>query len=74
LWLSFKALAALVSYFSNVGIAVASAQVLCPSEALLERYRKYLLDVRGLVATSARGYVDVARAFVSTRVVDGELD
>jgi integrase/recombinase XerD len=75
LWLSSKALAPLVSYLSNVGITVASAHaVLSPSEALLERYRKYLLDVRGLVATSARGYVDVARAFAVTRVVDGELD
>jgi hypothetical protein len=41
---------------------------------LLERYRKYLLDVRRLVAISARGYVDVARAFAVTRIVDGELD
>jgi integrase/recombinase XerD len=47
---------------------------LSPSEALLSRYRNYLLDVRGLVATSARGYVDMVPAFVATGVVDGELD
>jgi integrase/recombinase XerD len=75
LWLSPKALAPLLSYLSTVGIAVTSTQtVLSPSEALLSRYRNYLLDVRGLVATSARGYVDMVRAFVATRVVDGELD
>jgi site-specific recombinase XerD len=75
LWLSPKALAPLLSYLSTVGIAVTSTQTaLSSSEALLSRYRNYLLDVRGLVATSARGYVDMVRAFVATKVVDGELD
>ena len=45
------------------------------TELLLAGYRRYLLDVRGLVATSARGYVDMVRPFVETRVGGcGELD
>ncbi|MFM0107126.1 site-specific integrase [Paraburkholderia rhynchosiae] len=75
LWLSTKALAPLVSYLRSIGIEVASVQAaLSPSEVLLSRYRQYLLDVRGLVPTSARGYVDMVRPFVAKRVVDGELD
>lgn len=75
LWLSPKALAPLVGYLRGLGFAVPEAKVaFSPSEALLARYHRYLLDMRGLVATSARGYVDMVRSFVDTRVVDGELD
>ena len=75
LWLSTKALGPLLSYLRSIGIEVANAPVAAsPGEALLSRYRRHLLDVRGLVATSARGYVDMVRPFVATRVVDGELD
>lgn len=74
-WLSAKAVAPLVGYLRGLGFVVPEAKAaLCPTEALLARYRRYLLDTRGLVATSARGYVDMVRPFVETRVVDGELD
>jgi len=75
LWLSPKALAPLVGYLRGLGFVVPEVKpALSPAEALLACYRRYLLDRRGLVATSARGYVDMVRPFVETRVLDGELD
>jgi len=75
LWLSPKALAPLVGYLRGIGFAVSAPKAaLSPTEALLARYRRYLLDTRGLVATTARGYLDMVRPFVATRVIDGELD
>jgi len=45
------------------------------TELLLDRYREYLLVERGLTRETARGYVDLVRPFVATRVRDGgELD
>ena len=75
LWLSPKALAPLVGYMRGLGFAPpAPKAVLSPTEALLARYRSYLVDARGLADTSARGYLDMVRPFVATRVVDDELD
>jgi integrase/recombinase XerD len=75
LWLSAKALVPLVGYLRGLGFVVPEAKaVLSPTEALLACYRRYLLDRRGLVASSARGYVDMVRLFVESRVRDGELD
>lgn len=75
LWLSPKALAPLVDYLHGHGFAVpAPKAALSSAEALLARYCKYLLNARGLAATTARGYVDMVRPFVATRVVNGELD
>lgn len=75
LWLSPKALAPFISYLRRLGFLAPAAKVaLSATDALLGRYRSYLLDVRGLVATSARGYVDMVRPFVESRVVDGQLD
>lgn len=75
LWLSAKALAPLVGYLHGLGFAVpAPKAALSPTEVLLARYCKYLLDARALAATTARGYVDMVRPFVATRVVNGELD
>lgn len=75
LWLSPKALAPIVSYLDSVGLAVPAAKaVWSPASLLLAGYRSHLLDTRGLVATSARGYVDAVRPFVAGRVVNGQLD
>jgi integrase/recombinase XerD len=74
LWLSPKALAPMVGYLRGLGLAVPAAKTpLSPTESLLARYCSYLLGQRGLVATTARGYVDMVRPFVATRLVDGEL-
>jgi integrase/recombinase XerD len=75
LWLSPKALTPFVSYLCSLGFVLPEVKAaLSPTEALLARYRRYLLSTRGLVATSARGYVDLVRPFVQSRVIDGELD
>jgi site-specific recombinase XerD len=75
LWLSPKALVPFVGYLRRLGVAAPVATAaFSPTEALLARYRKYLLDVRRLAITTARGYVDMVRPFVATRVVDCELD
>jgi hypothetical protein len=54
LWLSPKALAPFIHYLCSLGFVVLEAKApLSPTEALLTRYRSYLVDVRGLVATSS---------------------
>jgi integrase/recombinase XerD len=75
LWLSPKALVPLVGYLQGLGFTVpAPKAALSPTDALLARYCKYLVDARGVAATTARGYVDMVRPFVATRIVDGGLD
>ena len=70
-----KALAPLLAYLREMGV-VGPAPVADPTagERLLERYRGYLVNERGLTATTARGYVDAVRKFVTGREVDGELE
>jgi integrase/recombinase XerD len=75
LWLSPKALAPFLSYLRDRGFTVAEPQTqLCPSEELLGRYRRYLLDARGLNDSSARAYVGIVRPFAMSRAVDGQLN
>jgi len=49
-----------------------------PPESLtlgfLARYHRNLLDARGLAESSAHVYVNIVRAFVTTRAVGGELN
>ena len=73
MWLSPKALTPLVDYLRDAGFAIAASKVAStPAEVLLGRFRGYLIDTRGLAATTARGYVDMVRRFVATRVMDGD--
>lgn len=74
LWLSPKALEPFIGYLCSLGFVVPEAKAaFSPIEALLARYSSYLVDVRGLVVSSARGYVDMVRPFVESRVRDGEF-
>jgi integrase/recombinase XerD len=75
-YLSPKALAPLLGYLRGRGVVpAAEKRALSPAELLLERYREYLLVERGLVAGTVRGYLDLVRPFVVSRVgEDGELD
>jgi integrase/recombinase XerD len=75
-YLSPKALAPLFGYLRELGVLPpVEALVLSPAELLLERYREYLIVERGLVAGTVRGYVDLVRPFVDSRVGQtGELD
>jgi site-specific recombinase XerD len=73
-YLTPKALAPLLGYLRELGV-VPEAEIAAPAtpaEALLERYRCYLLAERGLREKVVRGYVDSVRPFVvSHAAVDG---
>lgn len=66
----------LLAYLRGLGVVPPADEPPRSSvELLLARYREYLLMERGLVAGTARGYVDCVRPFVSSRTrEDGELD
>lgn len=69
------ALVPLLEHLEHLGLVVrAPAPGLTPGEALLERYRRYLTDERGLAPTTARSYSDTVRPFVAGHEVDDELD
>ncbi len=70
-----KALVPLLGYLRQLEVlAPPQAAELTPAQALLERFRAYLTSERGLAATTARGYIDAVRQFVTERVIDGEDD
>jgi integrase/recombinase XerD len=49
--------------------------VVTAADELLERYRRYLTLERGLTAGTVRGYVDIVRPFVASRVsATGEVE
>jgi len=68
-----RALVPLLGYLRGLGVAPPPASPpRTPVEALLERYRHYLIVERGLGVRTARGYVDAVRPFVAGRSgVDG---
>ena len=70
-----KALVPLLGYLRQLEVlAGPEAAELTPAQVLLERFRNYLTSERGLVAATARGYIDAVRPFVTERVVVGEDD
>jgi integrase/recombinase XerD len=72
---SLKALRPLLDYLAPLGVLpAAQAGLPGPVEELLGCYRGYLLRERGLTEGTARGYVDVVRPFVATRVRGEGLD
>jgi integrase/recombinase XerD len=72
---SSRGLEPLLGYLRGLGVVpLADQPVLSAVELLLERYRAYLLVERGLVAGTARGYVDLVRSFVVSRCDGGVPD
>lgn len=72
---TMKALVPLLVYLRGRGVLAPPPVVeFAPAQALLERYRAYLVGERGLAATTARGYIDAVRSFVTARVIDAEDD
>lgn len=73
--LSQRALAPLLEHLRGLGVvpvaAVAAART--PVEQLLERYRSYLAQERGLVGKTVRCYEDIARRFLEGRRQAGGL-
>jgi integrase/recombinase XerD len=64
-----RALCPLLDYLRDLGVAPAAvpAAASSPAEVLIERYSAYLLERRGLAASSVRNYVGVARVFLADR-------
>jgi integrase/recombinase XerD len=76
LYLSPKALAPLLAYLRSAGAVPPEppSAPAAPAEALLDRYRRYLLSERGVTAGTARGYADRVRPFLAGRDAGGVLD
>jgi integrase/recombinase XerD len=68
LWCSLKGVAPLLAHLDRAGVLPmrAPAAASTPAEALLERYRVYLVEERGLAAGTVGGYVHVAGLFLAT--------
>jgi hypothetical protein len=66
---SARGLEPLLGYLRGLGVVpLAQEPVLSAAELLLARYRDYLTVERGLAAGTARGYLDLVRSFVASRV------
>ncbi len=69
-YLSAKAMAPVLASLREQGVVVMPRPTVPsgPVDAVLARYREYLLRERGLGQATARGYVDAVRPFVRERV------
>jgi site-specific recombinase XerD len=69
LWRSPKGVAPLLAYLRGLGVTPVpeAATPSTPVESLLDAYRKYLLEERGLAPGTVRGYLDVAGLFLGSR-------
>jgi integrase/recombinase XerD len=69
-------MAPLLGYLRELGVVpMVELAPLTVAEDLLDRYRQYLLVERGLTPGTVRGYVDIVRLFIESRVSPvGELE
>ena len=72
-WLSVRGLAPLLGYLRETGVAPVPPTAVAgtPMEAVLSGYRVYLVEERGLAASTVRNYLEVAERFVSHGVASG---
>jgi integrase/recombinase XerD len=71
---STMALGPLLGYLRQLSVVPAPAAVVpsqAPAEVLLNRYLRYLVGERGVIAKTAHDYVDLVRPFLVGRVQDG---
>jgi len=62
-------MAVVLGYLRGLGVVPAvEPRALTAAGGVLEQYRRYLTVERGLAAGTARGYVDIVRPFVESRV------
>jgi integrase/recombinase XerD len=75
-WLSVRGMAPLLAYLCGVGLVPVPLPVLAqtPVERLLEAYRVFLVEERGLAASTAGSYLSVAQQFVSHLGASGHDD
>ncbi|WP_204805605.1 tyrosine-type recombinase/integrase [Mycobacterium riyadhense] len=76
LWLSPRALAPLLTYLRGLGVLppVSAPGAVDPVDALLARYRAFLLGERGTSLVTARLYAHLTRPLLKTRLRGGELE
>ncbi|MDA8400394.1 MAG: site-specific integrase [Candidatus Dormibacteria bacterium] len=72
---SFSRLSQLIDYLVSIGVVASFEPAVAetPGERLIERYRCYLINERGLTTDSVRAYLEVAGTFLSAVSPDGEL-
>lgn len=75
-WLSARGMSPLIGYLRDTGFAAARPPIAAtaPGEVLLTAYRDYLIEERGLAASTVRNYLHVARPFVSDYYASGRTD
>ena len=68
--LTGQALQPMLTYLHTIGVAppVSAPVATGPVDVMLARYQHYLTTERGLGAATARGYLDIVRPFLRTRV------
>ena len=70
-----RAMVPLLSYLRDVGVTPVAKPVLTPLGALLGEYRTWLVQERGLAATTVLRYENTARRFLQQQaMVDGVLE
>lgn len=69
LWCSLKGVAPLLAHLDRLGVLPVCAPAIAstPADELVERYRVYLVEERGLAVGTVTGYVHVAGLFLATR-------
>lgn len=69
LWRSPKGVAPLLTYLRRLGVVPVpeAAKPTTPAEHLIERYRTYLVQERGLAASTVASNIHVGRLFLATR-------
>jgi len=65
--LSAKSLRRLLGYLDGLGVLTHDDAVPSPVDGLLEAFRRYLLEERGMAAGSVRLYEGIARVFLAER-------
>jgi len=75
-WLSMRGMGQLLGYLRQVGVAPVPPPVVpgTPVQMLLTAYRAYLVEERGLAASTVRNYLSVAQQFASHRAACGQAD
>lgn len=75
LWLSTRAMAPVIEYLRGLDVIPTPAPVgpATPAEELIQHYRSYLVQERGLAASTVTSYLHVAGLFLATRSPEGEL-
>jgi hypothetical protein len=68
-----RAMTPLLSYLREAGVAPAATPSLAPLDALLGQYRVWMVQQRGLAATTVLRYERTARRFLQEQACTGEV-